>query len=55
MVVLRIVEAIFGAKKQATANKNYGEYGQNQFNIHEVFLEGSAFSMANFKQLSNFP
>jgi hypothetical protein len=54
MVVFRVVEAIFGAKKQAANTKNHGQCGQNQLNIHRISSEMSAFSMANFRQSSNF-
>jgi hypothetical protein len=35
MIVVRIVEAISGAKKEATNSKDHRKYWQNQLNIHK--------------------
>jgi hypothetical protein len=35
VIVIRIVEAVFGAKKQARYDKNNAENRQNYFNIHK--------------------
>jgi hypothetical protein len=34
MVVVRVIKAVFGAKKQAAADEDNGKSGQDCFDIH---------------------
>jgi hypothetical protein len=55
VVVIGIIEAILGAKKQATNAKHQSQHRQNQLNIHTRYPVVSNPSMAKFSGGSNFP
>jgi hypothetical protein len=54
MIFVRIVEAIFGTKKQAAAAKNDGHNGQDCFDIHKFTEKILASIMPKPQRNNNF-
>jgi hypothetical protein len=55
MVVIRIVETVFGAKEKATAHKNSRKYGQNNLDIHKYFSGIPSLQYGKDEVLKQFP